>query len=81
MDWIQIISSFILGGGLLALITIKYSNKTAKVDAYVKLEKFWQESNQTIRGEFQTRVSELEKRIDELEKTVCRNIKCKTRIK
>ncbi|MEI7735810.1 MAG: hypothetical protein WCI49_10095 [Ferruginibacter sp.] len=81
MDWIQIISSFILGGGLLALITIKYSNKTAKVDAYVKLEKFWQESNQTIRGEFQTRVSELEKRIDELEITVCRNIKCKTRIK
>lgn len=79
--WIQILISFVLGGGLLTLITIRYNNKAVKVDAYGKMEQFWQDSNESIRKEFQTRVNELEKRISDLEKTVCRRPNCKTRLK
>ncbi|MBV5346824.1 hypothetical protein JZU46_01180 [bacterium] len=79
--WIQTIISFIAGGGLLTIITTRYNKKSAKIDAYVKLEDFWQASNESLRQEFQIRVQELEKRIEGLEKNVCRHIECPTRIK
>ncbi len=79
--WVQTIISFILGGGLLTIITSKYNKKTVKVDAYSKMEDFWQASNESIRREFQIRVLELEKRIDDLEKNVCRRVECKIRVK
>ncbi len=79
--WVQIIASFILGGGILTVFTVRSNRKAIKVDAYGKMEQFWQASNESIRKEFTIRVLELEKRITELEKTVCRRTGCKSRLK
>lgn len=80
-NWISMIFSFILGGGLLSIFTFRYTSKNAKTEAYSKLENFWQESNENIRKEFTQRVTELEARIESLEITVCRRVQCKNRMK
>lgn len=81
MDWIQLILSFILGGGITVFITFRYTSMSAKVDAYSKMETFWQESNQKIRDEFQKQIQELENRIKEFEKHECLNVNCQNRKK
>lgn len=80
-NWIQLIISFILGGGLLTFITVRYSAKGAKLDAYSKIEDFWKASNESLRTEFKIRLSELEARITELELNSCRRQNCNLRIK
>jgi len=83
MDWnriIELVFSFAAGGGILVILTLKYSRKKAKTDAFNDLQNFWQESNKAIRTEFETRTGELEKRIIELEQNVCYRPNCKIRI-
>jgi hypothetical protein len=80
-EYLNYILTFILGGGILSVITAKFTRKTAKNDAYSKLESFWEASNAAIRKEFTKRVEELEARITDLETTVCRKPNCKSRVK
>ncbi len=81
MEYIQTAIAFITGGGLFAIISIRYTSMTAKVDAYSKMENFWQESNEKIRIEFKLQIVELERRISDLETKECKRIECKNRLK
>lgn len=80
MEWLQLIISFVLGGGISVLISARYTSMSAKVDAYGKMETFWQESNEKIRAEFSRQITELEARIKEVEKNECLRLNCKIRI-
>ena len=69
--------SFVAGGGVTSIISLRYARKNNKVDFADKAMKFMEEQNDKMIE----RVEKLEKRIDGLEEISCIRENCEIRQK
>ena len=82
MDYINIIISFILGGGLTTILTLKYTKAGSKIDMTEKAIKFWEEQFNSIlekHQDLELKYEELKKLIEDRAPLLCYNLQCKDR--
>lgn len=70
------IIAFLTGGGITAVLSLKYQKKTSKLDYADRAMKFMEDTNEKLIE----RINELEKRIDNLETISCKRLNCQIRI-
>jgi hypothetical protein len=76
MEYLNLIVSFVIGGGLTAFLNWRIRSKTEKVDFADKAMKFMEEQNDSL----MKRIEVLEKKVNALETMQCKKIDCKIRI-
>lgn len=75
-DYISLIVSFVIGGGLTSMMNLRLNRKGAKLDLTEKLVEFWKEQA----GDLLDRVDKLEDQVKELLKSKCIRKDCDKRI-
>ena len=76
MEYLSLILSFILGGGLSTIFTVKYVRRAGKIDFADKAITFMEKQNNSL----MKRVFDLESDVKALKTLKCERIECQTRL-
>lgn len=76
MEYLNLIISFVIGGGITALINVGITKRSLKVDFADKATKFMEGQNDIYRG----RIEKLEADVQTLQIFKCEREKCTNRI-
>ena len=76
MEYLNLIISFVVGGGLSTLVNLKLSSRTQKVDFADKAVKFMEVQNDSLMA----RVEKLETDVETLLNFKCERPNCPTRV-